>query len=272
MRLVNERFILMDDSLFRKVSLERLSSPEQIDQLMKIRSPSAWLILTSAIVLLIVGIMWLFLGKIPVTVSCEGNIMPVDGLSEVQAANTFSIEKIFVEPDSFVHKSEILVKGILSDNGVEYLVKAPCNGIVTNVYINEGSVVTPGSRLVCIEPTKENGKTDLCAVMYVSVNECVKLSGGEAAFISPAGISLEHYGYIYGKVETVGRYPESEDNKNNITVKVSLSKDSRSGRLDYTYRRVPQETPRGGTPCTGYILLGYKKPAEMLLPWLVIKE
>ena len=262
----------MDDSLFRKVSLERLSSPEQIDQLMKIRSPSGWIVLSSAIVLLVVGCIWLFFGKIPVTVPCEGNIMPVEGLAEVQSAHTLAVEDVYVQTGAFVQSNDILVKGKLPETETEFLVKAPCTGTVTDVYVNEGAVATPGTTIVRIEPTKENGKTNLCAIMYVSVSDGVKLTGGEDAFVSPAGISLERYGYVCGKVETVGRYPEYKDGQHNVAVRVSLSTDSRSGRLDYTYRRVPQETPHGGTPCTGYILLGHISPAEMVLPWLAAKD
>ena len=262
----------MDDSLFRKVSLERLSSPEQIDQLMKIRSPSGWIVLSSAIILLLVGCLWLIFGKIPVTVPCDGNIMPVEGLSEVQAAHTLAIEHVYVESGAYVRENQVLIRGVITDTNTPYMVKAPCNGTVIDVHVNQGSVSTPGTTLVRIEPNKDKGKVNLCAIMYIPVSDAVRLSGEEDAFVSPAGISIDRYGYICGKVETVGRYPDPQDELQRVAVRVSLTTDSRSGRLDYTYGRIPQETPRGGTPCEGYILLGHMSPLEVVLPWLVTKE
>ena len=76
----------MNDSVFRKVSLERLSSPEQIDQLMKLRTPSGWLIVGMFALLFAAGFVWLFAGSVPETVPCSGVILLPDGTS-ADAAN-----------------------------------------------------------------------------------------------------------------------------------------------------------------------------------------
>lgn len=198
--------------------------------------------------------------------------MPVEGLNEVQTPHTLSVEQILTVSGELVKENEILVKGKFTEDGLEYFVKAPCTGRVTNVYVKEGAIVRQGEKLVRIEPSDEKGKTALCAIMYLPVSEGVKLSGGEDAFVSPAGISLERYGYICGRVESVSRYPELFEGQQMIAVRVYLSTDSRSGRLDYTYHRIPQESPHGGSPCSGYILLGHVKPVEIIFPWLVTKD
>ena len=46
----------MEDSLFRKESMERISSPEQLDDYLHVTSPSVWMIMT-AIILLLVGLL-----------------------------------------------------------------------------------------------------------------------------------------------------------------------------------------------------------------------
>ena len=248
----------MDDSLFRKVSLERLSSPEQIDQLMKIRSPSGWLVVLAALVLLGMGCLWLVLGKIPVTVPCGGTVMPVSGLAEVQVERIMAVEHVYVRLGDLVSEGEVLAEG-------SYPVKAPCGGTITDVYVREGAVVMPGDTLVRIEPVTGNDASSLCAVLFISVDDGVRLRGGEEAFISPAGISLDRYGYIRGRVASVGRYPEGDSGR--VAVRVSFTPAAGNGGLDYTYGRSPQESPHGGTPCTGYILLGHIRPAELVLPW-----
>lgn len=61
-----------NSTLFRKESLERLSSPEQLDQLMQIVSPKSWLPLGTLGVLVIGGLIWSVLGRIPITVTGDG--------------------------------------------------------------------------------------------------------------------------------------------------------------------------------------------------------
>jgi hypothetical protein len=60
------------NSIFRKESLERLSSPEQLDQLMQVVSPKSWLPLASLASLMALALVWGFLGRIPITAVGKG--------------------------------------------------------------------------------------------------------------------------------------------------------------------------------------------------------
>jgi hypothetical protein len=64
--------------LFRKASLERLSSPERLDELMTIVNPKTWLPLGTIGVLLGCGLLWSFVGRIPVTTSGRGHLVQND--------------------------------------------------------------------------------------------------------------------------------------------------------------------------------------------------
>lgn len=59
-------------SIFRKESLERLSSPERLDQLMQLVNPLDWLTLATLGSLLFIGLVWSIFGRIPITVSGKG--------------------------------------------------------------------------------------------------------------------------------------------------------------------------------------------------------
>lgn len=60
------------DSLFRKEALERISSPEQLDQLMQIVSLKNWLPLASIGFLLGLAVLWSIIGRIPVFIESKG--------------------------------------------------------------------------------------------------------------------------------------------------------------------------------------------------------
>lgn len=51
-------------NLFRKKSIDRMSSPEQLNDYIRVTSPSVWLILVALVVLLIGILAWSILGTV----------------------------------------------------------------------------------------------------------------------------------------------------------------------------------------------------------------
>lgn len=62
----------MKESIFRKKSLETISSPEQMDDYMKVTSPGMWLVLCVLLLLLLAGIFWSITARIEETIVEEG--------------------------------------------------------------------------------------------------------------------------------------------------------------------------------------------------------
>jgi hypothetical protein len=65
----------LQNQLFRKVSLERLSSPEQLDQLMTITNPRGWIALVGVFCLLTVLVLWGFFGLITSKIDASGVVI-----------------------------------------------------------------------------------------------------------------------------------------------------------------------------------------------------
>ena len=55
---------MKDDNLFRSVALERLSSPENLDQVMRVVPAKSWIALASLFVFLAAACVWAFCGEI----------------------------------------------------------------------------------------------------------------------------------------------------------------------------------------------------------------
>lgn len=62
----------MNDSLFRKKNLERISSPEQLNDYIKVSNPSVWLIIGAIFIIAIAFSVWAFSGNITSEVSGTG--------------------------------------------------------------------------------------------------------------------------------------------------------------------------------------------------------
>ena len=52
--------------LFRKVALERLSSPEQLDKAITVSKPVSWLALIGVTIIIAAAVLWLVLGDMPI--------------------------------------------------------------------------------------------------------------------------------------------------------------------------------------------------------------
>ncbi|EDX84550.1 hypothetical protein S7335_2247 [Synechococcus sp. PCC 7335] len=77
-----------DNSIFRKEAVERLSSPEQLDQLMRIINPRSWLPLAALGGLLTCGLIWSFVGRIPVTTTGRGALVYADAPNNALPASS----------------------------------------------------------------------------------------------------------------------------------------------------------------------------------------
>ena len=68
-------------SIFRKKSLERVTSPEQLNDYIKVTTPSVWIILAATLILIIGVLVWAAFGKI--RVNTESGIKEVAPISYV---------------------------------------------------------------------------------------------------------------------------------------------------------------------------------------------
>lgn len=61
-----------EKSIFRKESMDRIASPEQVDDYIHIASPGVWFMLVAVLLLLAGGIAWGFAGRLETKLSVEG--------------------------------------------------------------------------------------------------------------------------------------------------------------------------------------------------------
>ncbi|MCC7054305.1 MAG: NHLP bacteriocin system secretion protein [Gemmatimonadaceae bacterium] len=73
----------MNPPVFRKIALERLSSPEQLDQLTQVTTPRGWIALSAFYLLLVTGVVWSFAGRLPEKVTGNGILVKTGGVLTV---------------------------------------------------------------------------------------------------------------------------------------------------------------------------------------------
>jgi HlyD family secretion protein len=75
----------MSRQIFREVSLARLASPEQLDQILKVTGPKDWLGLSAIGTLLVMAAVWSYTGSIPTTAAGQGVVVRSGGVKNVVA-------------------------------------------------------------------------------------------------------------------------------------------------------------------------------------------
>ncbi len=94
---------------FRKKSLEKLSSLDQLDILLKITSPNGWIALISIGVCLGFALAWGIWGRIPIQYSGQGLLLNPRGLFGVTAPGSGNIREVKVSLGQEIKKGDVLV-------------------------------------------------------------------------------------------------------------------------------------------------------------------
>jgi len=191
----------MENNIFRKSSLERISSPEQLNEYVKITNPGVWYVIFGLFSLLIAAGIWAFTGTIPQTVQMTG----------VAFTNETQVNKVYC---------------------------------------------------------------------YVTMSMSKRLSEGMEAQVSPDYAPREEYGYIYGKIESIGQKPVTEEEiiknfgsiqyvqgiipQGNV-VEVIVRLESADEKLKWSNKKGSSVSVTSGSYCNLLIVAKKRRPYEMLL-------
>jgi hypothetical protein len=196
----------MSRQVFRKVALDRLSSPEQLDQLVKITTPSGWLALAALALLLVMLLAWAVFGTVP---------------------------------------SQVTGPAILIKTGDDVRLEA---------------------------------------VMYVPLTDGNKLAPGMNVQVAPSMVRQEEYGFMLGRVVSVGTFPltyeglvrtvGSDDlvqalNVGTAPIEVHIElvpDESTASGFEWSSPEGPPTTVESGTLGTATVITGEQHPINFVLP------
>ena len=100
----------MSESIFRKVSLDRLASPEQLDQMMTATTPGGWLALGALGLLLVTGVGWGFAGYVPEKLAGQGILIKTGGIFEVVPLESGRVTDVAVRVGEVVHEGQTIAR------------------------------------------------------------------------------------------------------------------------------------------------------------------
>jgi HlyD family secretion protein len=98
----------MENRVFRKVSLDRLSSPEQLDQVMQVTNPRGWLALAALGALLAMGVAWGVFGSLSEKVAGGGILLKSGGVFEVVSPAEGRVTDVSVSVGDSVTEGQVV--------------------------------------------------------------------------------------------------------------------------------------------------------------------
>lgn len=106
-----------DKKLFRKEAIERLSSPEQLDQLVEVVDPKAWIPLAAIGLLLVTAALWGVFGRLPLNVSGQGVLVRPRRVVQLQVPGGGRVVSLNIQPGDTVQEGETI--GFIDQSSTE---------------------------------------------------------------------------------------------------------------------------------------------------------
>lgn len=100
----------MSKDVFRKVSLERLSSPERLDELMQVTTSKGWFALFTLIFLAVAAIVWGIFGSVSTKVYGTGILIKSGGVFKIVSRGFGQVTDLRVNADDVIKKGQIIAR------------------------------------------------------------------------------------------------------------------------------------------------------------------
>ena len=203
----------VQNRLFRRSALEQLSSPEQLDSLLQVTAPRAWIALLGLGILIGAFLIWGVTGSIQVTTQGRGILVKGEGITTLNAPSAGQLSDLYVDVDDTVGPGEIIAR-IENAAGETIPVRSLLGGRVIETLVSADEVMEAGQRMVILEPTGDD--VELEAIFYLPASEGKKVRPGMQVQVQPDTVSPEQFGVMVGWVTQVGEFTESRESMTRV--------------------------------------------------------
>ena len=101
---------MAEKQIFREAALERLSTPDRLDQGLKIVGSAEWIGLGALVALIVIGAIWALTIRVPITVAGSGILLEPGGLFEVTSGSRGRLVNFNVTPGDQVTVGQEIAK------------------------------------------------------------------------------------------------------------------------------------------------------------------
>lgn len=221
----------MKSGLFNEKAMENLSTPEQLNQRVKIIPSGAWILFFAILVGVCAAVLWMFLGTVSSGANYNGVVFDYSDVISVRSQEDGILGDVLVEEGESVSRGDIIAvinneelteristlraeqKGYkenskkyrqieqkIEDCRARYLLKSTADGIVQKMELT-GQAVSAGDIVATIVPQDLYSYEEV--YIYVPKEEIGALEVGMEAQITPSYVMREEYGYVEGIISHI---------------------------------------------------------------------
>ena len=231
------------DKIFNPKALEKLHSPDKLDNMIRITGPVGCMGLATVAMLCFAIVLWSVYGSF--TEKAEGYGLILDSAGVVNISHTVSgkVTDVYVKTGSRVQKGDLVARmeqpeqsadtrmaqygtelGV-NDRDVQSRVYefdakryqqaarenifSDYEGIVGEVMVAEGQLISAGSPICSIRLTQD--RDELQGVFYIGVEKGKRVEPGMTIQLAPNGVDITQTGSLIGVVKSVSQYPVSAE-------------------------------------------------------------
>ncbi len=248
----------MRSGLFNQEAVEQLSTPEQLDQRVRMLSSGTWILFAAVLISVFAVFAWAILGNISVGENYNGVLFDSDDVESLTARSDGILQDILVDEGDAVSEGDIIAvvaNDEISDKiaglrerqagypegsrryrelgqqiracNDDMMLRIAADGIVQRVLL-AGTAVRAGDVVSTIVPRNSFSYKEV--YIYVSREEAGALEIGMAAQITPSYVTREEYGYMEGIVSDISE---------NIVTENHIIK--HMGTMDYVEELMPSD-------------------------------
>jgi HlyD family secretion protein/Biotin-lipoyl like len=186
---------------FRKQALERLSSPEELDRLVRVSRPATWIALVGLLVVVAAVVLWATLSTITTTASGLGFVLPEGGLIAASAARSGIVQQVEVKPGQRVQAGDV-VATLGEPDGDKLSVTAVTGGRVGEVVRSPGDYVPQGGVVALLVPDRRR-----VVEAFLPTSEAKQARQGDEVWVAPTTVPASDFGYARGRVASLSEIP-----------------------------------------------------------------
>ncbi|MFF7354043.1 MULTISPECIES: HlyD family efflux transporter periplasmic adaptor subunit [Streptomyces] len=197
---------------FRFKALQRMREPDELDTPTLLAAPRGWIALFVVMITMTGALLWVFAGRLPISVDAPGLLTRPGGTGLVQSPYAGVVQEVLARPADTVAQGQPLAR-VKDAAGRARVVSSPFAGQVVGLPVDKGQVVRPGTTVASVErtdgDTATGGGSDpdaMVAMVFVPSSRAAGLAPGESVDLSVSTAPAGTFGLLRGRIESVSPY------------------------------------------------------------------
>ena len=171
----------MAKEVFRKSALEKISSPDQLDKVLKVTSPMSWLALLGVTMILVFVVVWSIIGSLPSTITATGMIVRSNtSTNTILCTQRGTVQRVARQNAEVRNGTQVLE--ISTDTGTE-MITSNVVGTITEVLVKPGDKVENGTEILRVRTAMTEDQKEM-VVCYVPFSDMDKIKRGMEVLVS----------------------------------------------------------------------------------------